>query len=161
MKTPPIPPAPDRLEKTSFSFYPADVKIVADLRRDLAGCGLKVDRTKVIRCLYQASTEAELFQASTAQHALDEAKKPGPRETDLIVQRFTIDLPSADLDKFARVEKRLARQAIRMSGSYIFRARLRRLPPLARLLPVFQQYLARFPDGRTHLARVRAGRSHA
>jgi hypothetical protein len=145
-------PAEDR---TSFSLYPADLKIVNEALARLAERRLKVDRTKFVRCMLHTATELDLFAYAVVQQR-DDALKAGPRETDYVAERFTIVLPLADLDKVDRVVRQLAAKGVRANESYLLRALLRRLPPGEALAPVVARYLAEFPDGRSRAARAKA-----
>ena len=139
--------------KFSFSFYPADLRVVEDVIAGLGQRNIKVDRTKVVRCLLHVTPEVDLFAYAVVQFRADEAK-PGPRETDMVEERFTIILPVADTKKMAHVVGQLLAKGIKMNDSYVLRALLRSLPPVEALAPVFSKYLVEFPDGRTRAARA-------
>ena len=146
--------------KFSFSFYPADLRVVEVVIAGLGERNIKVDRTKGVRCLLHVTPEGDLFAYAVVQFRADEAK-PGPRETDMVEERFTIILPVADVKKVDRVVGQLLAKGIKMNGSYVLRALLRSLPPVEALAPVFSKYLVEFPDGRSRAARAVRAKKHA
>ena len=141
-------------ERTSFSLYPADLKLLNDALARLAARKVVADRTKFVRCLLRTTTELDLFAYAVVQ-AREDSLKPGPRESDYIEERFTIVVPVADLTKADRVVGQLKAKGVRINESYLLRALLRRLPPLDALAPIVGRYLEEFPDGRSRAARTK------
>ncbi|MBL9186718.1 MAG: hypothetical protein JNK23_04520 [Opitutaceae bacterium] len=140
--------------RTSFSFYPADLKVMNDALALLEQRKVQSDRTKLVRCLLHVSSELDLFAFAVVQHR-DDSLKAGPRENDYIAERVTIVIPEADLTKLDRVVAQLATKGIRANESYILRAVLRRLPPIEALAPLVESYLEEFPDGRSKAGRAK------
>lgn len=138
--------------RTSFSLYPADLKILNDSLARLAERKVSADRTKFVRCLLHSATELDLFAYGVVQHRED-LLKTGPRETEYVEERVTIVLPGADLSKVEKAVSQLKVKGVRANESYILRALLRRLPSLDMLVPVVAAYLAKFPDGRSRAGR--------
>lgn len=141
-------------ERTSFSLYPSDLKIVNDALGLLAARKLKVDRTKFVRCVLHSFTELDLFAYAVVQQREDSLKS-GPREAEYIEERFTIVLPVADLTKVDRVVGQLAAKGIHANESYVLRSLLRRLPALESLTPIVATYLEEFPDGRSRAGKAK------
>ncbi len=141
--------------RTSFSLYPADLKILNDSLARLAERKVSADRTKFVRCLLHSATELDLFAYAAVQHRED-LLKAGPRETEYVEERVTIVLPGADLSKVEKAVSQLKAKGVRANESYILRALLRRLPSLDMLVPVVAAYLDKFPDGRSRAARAKA-----
>lgn len=140
--------------RTSFSFYPADLKNLNAALTQLGQRKVNADRTKFVRCLLHTSSELDLFALAAVQHR-DDSLKAGPRESDYIQERFTIVLPEGVLTKLDRVVAQLAAKNISANESYILRAALRRLPPLETLAPLVERYLEEFPDARTRAGRAK------
>ncbi len=138
--------------RTSFSLYPADLKILNDSLARLAERKVSADRTKFVRCLLHSATELDLFAYAAVQHRED-LLKAGPRETEYVEERVTIVLPGADLSKVEKAVSQLKAKGVRANESYILRALLRRLPSLDMLVPVVGAYLDKFPDGRSRAGR--------
>lgn len=138
--------------RTSFSLYPADLKILNDSLARLAERKVSADRTKFVRCLLHSATELDLFAYAAVQHRED-LLKTGPRETEYVEERVTIVLPGADLSKVEKAVTQLKAKGVRANESYILRALLRRLPSLDMLVPVVVAYLDKFPDGRSRAGR--------
>ena len=141
--------------RTSFSLYPADLKILNDSLARLAERKVPADRTKFVRCLLHSATELDLFAYAVVQHRED-LLKAGPRETEYVEERVTIVLPVADLRKVEKAVSQLKAKGVRANESYILRALLRRLPSLEMLVPVVAAYLDKFPDGRSRAGRAKA-----
>ena len=141
-------------DRTSFSLYPADLKILNDSLAHLAERNVLADRTKFVRCLLHSATELDLFAYAVVQHRED-SLKAGPREAEYVEERVTIVLPVADLSKVERAVSQLKTKGVRANESYILRALLRRLPSLDALAPLVVDYLDKFPDGRSRAARAK------
>jgi hypothetical protein len=139
-------------DRTSFSLYPADLKLLNDALARLAELKVVADRTKFVRCLLHTTTELDLFAYAVVQ-AREDSLKAGPREAEYIEERFTIVLPVADLAKADRVVDQLKAKGVRVNESYLLRALLRRLPSLDALAPIVAEYLEEFPDGRSKAGR--------
>lgn len=145
---------PKSEDRTSFSLYPADLKILNDSLARLAERKVLADRTKFVRCLLHSATELDLFAYAAVQHRED-SLKAGPRETGYVEERVTIVLPVSDLSKVERAVRQLKTKGVRANESYILRALLRRLPSLDALTPLVAGYLDKFPDGRSRAARAK------
>jgi len=145
---------PKSEDRTSFSLYPADLKILNDSLARLAERKVLADRTKFVRCLLHSVTELDLFAYAVVQHRED-SLKTGPREPEYVEERVTIVFPVADLSKVERAVNQLKAKGVRANESYILRALLRRLPSLDALTPLVAGYLDKFPDGRSRAARAK------
>lgn len=138
----------------SFSLFQPDLDVISAVITGLDKCGLKVDRTKVVRGLLHTTPAVDLFAYGVLLFREDEART-GPRNPEYVVERFTIVLPLADMRKVRDVCRQLQKQQIGMNDSYLLRALLRSLPSVEVLAPVFKRYLAEFPDGRSRTAKAR------
>ena len=136
--------------RVTMSFYAADLRAVSELRRRLRERdeALRLDRARALRGLLHATPQVDLLAYAVIQYRED-AAKPGPREAELVEERFTVVLHGADLKKLDEVVDDLDAQGIRMNRSYVVRGLLRSMPPVEVLAPAFKRYLAAFPDGRT------------
>ncbi len=141
-------------EKFSFSFYASDLAAVQEITAALDAEGIKVDRTKVVRCLMHTTPDLDLFAYAIVLYRAD-AAKTGPREIENVAERFTVILPKSDVTRIREVLERLKKVGITMNTSYVLRALLRAVPRTAALAPIFHKYLAQFPDGRSRAARAK------
>lgn len=157
MNRPPFRPPPRRSphDRKSFSLYPKDRQILADLQAEFANRGLNADRTTLVRCLLHSTSELALFAYAVVQHRED-SLKTGPREQENVAERFTIEQLGDDRDKLERVLRRLEAEHIRMNDSYALRALLRHLPSIERLLPLFKSYVGHSLAGAPNTAGRRA-----
>ncbi len=138
----------------SFSLYQPDLEAINLVITGLGEHGLRVDRTKVVRGLLHTTPAIDLFAYGVLLFREDEARA-GPRNPEYVAERFTIVLPSADMQKVVRTCRQLKENGIKMNDSYLLRALLRSLPSVEVLAPVFKRYLAEFPDGRSRAAKAR------
>ena len=151
------PRATTSKDRYSFSLYESDRAIIADVIAALDKRGLAIQRTQFVRGLLHFTSEDDLLVAAVEQHGED-LLKSGPREKENVAERFTVENLREDAAKVGRVVARLKAKGIKMNDSYVLRSQLRRLPPDEALVPLFQDYLTRFPDGRTRSERTRRGR---
>ena len=141
-------------DRYSFSFYPAELKAMSTAITELGRRGISVDRTKLVRCLLHTTPEQDMLAVAVKQRAEDVIKS-GPRETENVAERFTIERLGDDVRKVERVVSKMNAKGIKMNDSYVLRSLLRQMPPIEALTPVVKKYLEEFPEGRTRAARAK------
>lgn len=142
--------------RTTFSLYAKDLDIVSELRRELRGGGLRIDRVKTLRGLVHITAESELLAHTILQFKADEAKK-GPREDEMVDERISVILPVEDKRKLDNVVDELDLKRIKVSSSYVVRALIRSLPSVATIL----KPLAKFTEKQNKIAQEQANDARA
>ncbi|MDR1284220.1 MAG: hypothetical protein LBK99_25890 [Opitutaceae bacterium] len=142
--------------RTTFSLYANDLDIVSKLRGELREQGLRIDRVKTLRGLVHITAESELLAHTVLQFKADEAKK-GPREEEMVDERISVILPAEDKRKLDNVVDELDLKRIKVSSSYVLRALIRSLPPVATIL----KPLTKFTEKQNAIARELANEARA
>jgi len=134
-------------KRVSFTFYEADVKALRRLTLALRDHGLDVLRLDALRLLIYADSEAELF-SHAALRLKQEAQLPGPKDAT-VVERASVTLPKALVDKLGRVADDLARKDLDAERTFIIRAALHARHDLKALARAHPKMELEFPDKRT------------
>lgn len=130
--------------KVSFTFYPADVRVLNTRVAGLRGAGAPVRGGTVLRALIHLTSVEEMFAHSVLlAKAYD--KKGGPRENDYVAGHPTVDLPPVLVKKLDSVVAELAAKEIPANRAFVVRALLRAAPEAADFAPAVKRYLADFP----------------
>jgi hypothetical protein len=143
--------------KVSFSFYPADVSVLADRVSELKKAGVKVRGATVLRALVHLTTPPEMI-AHAVQLAGDYALGEATGEDEMISGHPTVDFPKEDVKKLDDVVAHLARSRIVATRAFVVRAILRAAPNGKTLAPAVGKFLEDFPNKPRGLSKIRLAR---
>ena len=130
--------------KVSFTFYPADVRVLNARLVGLRAAGVPVRGGTVLRALVHLTSTEEMF-AHALLLAKAYEKRGGPREADYVAGHPTVDLSPDLVKKLDDVVTELAAKEIRANRASVVRAVLRAAPDAAELAPAVRKYLKAFP----------------
>lgn len=134
-------------KRVSFSFYEEDLKALRRLLLALRDGGLDVDRLDALRLVIYANSEAELF-AHTALRLKREAEGTGPLDAT-VVERVTVAMPQALVDKLGRVADDLLRKDLEAERTFIARSALHAPQDVKALVRAHPKMEQEFPDRRS------------
>jgi hypothetical protein len=136
--------------RASFSFYPSDNRALQRLTLLLRDKGFDVQRTDTFRLLLHLNTELEMLAHATLRLRQEETQ---PRSDEMAMERFTVRMPKAWLQKLDRVVDEFTRRDVQMERTYVARSLVYAPYDEKLLCKQAARFMAEFPDRRMRSAK--------